>query len=62
MWICTWIYSGNTVDIKITYNGKEQTIENVEVGGLITWEYVTSLGEKKKYFIHITDKEKSVMN
>ena len=62
LWVCTWIYSGNTVDIKITYNGKEQTIENVEVGGQITVEYYTTDGEKMVYCLKITNKQRAVLN
>ena len=59
------------MDIKITYNGKEQTIENVSVGGQIQWEYFTEgevafkekgIGEYFVYCIKITNKKKSVMN
>ena len=48
--------------IEITYEGRKYIIDNVSIGGLIKWEYVTSDGSKKIYYIRITDKEKSVMN
>ena len=50
------------LDIKITYNGKEQTIENVEVGGQITIEYYTTDGEKMVYCLKITNKQRAVLN
>ena len=50
------------MDIEVTYNGQKLIIKNVSIGGLIKWEYIMSDGSKKTYYIHITDKEKSVMN
>jgi len=48
--------------IKLIYEGKEHIIDNVSVGGQIRIEYVTSLGEKKVYYIKICNSEKAVMN
>ena len=48
--------------IKMTYEAKEYIIDNVSVGGQIRIEYVTSLGEKKVYYIKICNSEKAVMN
>jgi len=48
--------------IEITYNDKKVVIDNVSVGGLIKWEYVTADGKKKIYHIKITDNGRSVMN
>ena len=50
------------MDIKITYNGKEQTIEIVSIGGQIAVEFVTSAGEKMIYCLKITNKERAVLN
>ena len=50
------------MDIKITYNGKEQIIENVSIGGQIAVEFVTSAGEKMIYCLKITNKERAVLN
>lgn len=48
--------------IKFTYNGKEQWIENVSIGGQITVEYVKSDGEKMVYHLILTKKETMLLN
>ena len=45
--------------IKLTYNGKEQIIDNVSVGGRFKWEYTTSYGEKKVYYIIVGGKHET---
>ena len=37
-------------------------LENVSIGGLFKWQYYTTNGEEKTYYIRITGKEASVMN
>ena len=59
------------MDIKITYNGKEQTIEDVDIGAQIQVEYFTEgeiafnerkLGEHFVYCLKITNKKRAVLN
>ena len=48
--------------IKLTYEGKEQVIDNVSVGGQIKVEYVKSDGEVMVYYMNITDNETCYIN
>jgi hypothetical protein len=45
-----------------TPEGEIIKLENVSIGGLFKWEYYTTYGKKKTYYIRVTDNEASVMN
>ncbi len=45
-----------------TPDGKKILLTNINVGSRIKWEYLTSSGEKKTYYLKMTDKERMVMN
>ena len=45
-----------------TPKGKKIILTDINIGGRIKWEYFTSSGEKKVYYLKVTDKERMVMN
>ena len=45
-----------------TPEGKKILLENVSIGGQFKWEYYTTNGDRKIYYIRLTNKEASVMN
>ena len=50
------------MNIELTYNGKKQIIENVDIGGQIQVTYTTSEGKKMIYYLKITNNSKAVLN